>query len=461
MLKLTFVICSLISIYSIRAQDMRSRVNTLVSAFEKSRQFKHAIVSISIAETSGGKIVYEKNSQSGLAPASCLKILTAATALDLFGEDFRYQTKFGYTGTVSDGILDGNIIITGSGDPSLGSERFKETHPDNICGELQLQLNNRGIESVRGVWQTDPRQTTDVEIPGGWIWDDIGNYYGAGFSVFNWHENSYRIFMKPGKKVGDPVVIVEKRPQNNFPVRSEITTGKKGSGDNAYVYFKPGTDSMIYRGTVPCCIDSFDIDAAMPDPARQMIMRLSTCVGTGNNKKENLPLTAVTSFYTHRSPTLAELTKPFLQKSINLYGESFLHLINTKNNSSDASGDLISFVQEFWEKKGIDKSAMQIEDGSGLSPGNRITTDALVKVLLYAGSRPWFSSFYDALPVINGLKMKSGYIEGTRSYTGFIKSKTGKEYCFSLIVNNYDKSFATVTASIFQLLDQLSKSGLD
>lgn len=458
MLKLTFVIYGLISIYSTHAQDLRGRIGALFAAFENGSQFKHATVSICIAETAGGKIVFEKNSRIGLAPASCLKVLTAVTVLDLFGEDFRYQTKFGYTGTISEKILEGNIVVTGSGDPSLGSDRFKETDPDLLCTNLRRELNARGIQVVPGKWMTDPAQQTGIQIPGGWVWDDIGNYYGAGYSLLNWHENSYRIFIKPGSKEFEPVIITGKYPENHFPVKSEIVSGKKGSGDNAYVYFQPASNLIIYRGTVPCCVDSFSIDAAMPDPPLQMMERLRSCVGNGSYRKQDYPVSAITNFYIHRSPTLSELMKPFLQKSINLYGESFLHLIGTKDTSTNASVDDVEYVRNYWERLGIEKSAMQIQDGSGLSPGNRITTAALVKVLLHAKKQSWYNGFYNALPVINGLKMKSGYIEGVRSYTGLIKSKTGKEYCFSLIVNNYDKSSSSVTSTMFQFLTSVGKA---
>ncbi len=455
MVKLTLVFAGLISIYNIKAQDPASGIRTAFQSFEKNPELRNAAVSLCVADISSGKIVFEKNSQTGLAPASCLKVLTAVTVLEMFGKDYRFQTRFGYTGTISGEMLDGNIIITGSGDPSLGSERFKETSPSQICAEVEKRLKNKGIKGVRGGWQTDPFQNTEVHIPGGWPWEDIGNYYGAGFSLLNWHENSYRIYLRPGKKERDPVVITNKIPGSDFPVRNEIVSGKKGSGDNAYIFFKPVSDSIIYRGTIPCCVDSFDIDAAMPDPANQIISFLSSCTGNGSQQKQIFPFTAVTNFYTYQSPTIGVLTKPFLQKSINLYGESFLYLIGTKPTSTFGSGESIDILKEFWQKNGIEKTAIQIFDGSGLSPSNRITTDALVKVLLYAKKRSWFPDFFDGLPVINGIKMKSGAIEGVRSYTGYLKSENGKEYCFSLIVNNFSGSSSELTSKIFSLLSKV------
>ncbi|MEP6926922.1 MAG: D-alanyl-D-alanine carboxypeptidase, partial [Ginsengibacter sp.] len=105
--------------------------------------------------------------------------------------------------------------------------------------------------------------------------------------------------------------------------------------------------------------------------------------------------------------------------------------------------------------KGIDPAAMNIIDGSGLSPGNRVTTATLVRVMEYAKKQNWFSSFYNALPEINGIKMKSGSIGGVVSYTGFIKSKKGDDYTFAFIVNNFDGSANEVRKKMWSLLDLL------
>ena len=94
-------------------------------------------------------------------------------------------------------------------------------------------------------------------------------------------------------------------------------------------------------------------------------------------------------------------------------------------------------------------------DGSGLSPANRVTTHSLVTVMQFAKGRPWFAAFYNALPETNGIKMKDGYINGVRSYTGYLKSKNGNEYVFSFIVNNFDGSAGTVREKMWKVLDLL------
>jgi D-alanyl-D-alanine carboxypeptidase/D-alanyl-D-alanine-endopeptidase (penicillin-binding protein 4) len=140
---------------------------------------------------------------------------------------------------------------------------------------------------------------------------------------------------------------------------------------------------------------------------------------------------------------------------VNLFGEALIKAMayeKFKNGSTDTG---IALVKEYWSKHGIEKSALNMIDGSGLSPANRITANSLVSVLQFAKSRPWFSLFYNALPEINGIKMKDGYISGVRSYTGYVKSKNGTDYIFAFIVNNFDGSASTAREKIWELLNIL------
>jgi len=155
------------------------------------------------------------------------------------------------------------------------------------------------------------------------------------------------------------------------------------------------------------------------------------------------------------SPPIDSLNYWFLKKSINLFGEAFVKTIafeKTKFGSADTG---IAIIKDFWSKRGIEKSALNIIDGSGLSPANRVTTTALVTVMQYARQQSWFSSFYYDLPQINGITMKDGYINGVRSYTGFIKNKKGDEYTFSFIINNFNGNPSDAREKMWKLLDIL------
>ena len=156
------------------------------------------------------------------------------------------------------------------------------------------------------------------------------------------------------------------------------------------------------------------------------------------------------------SPLLDSMNYWFMRKSINLYGEALVKALAFRQQNHNVTTEKgIEIIKNFWAAQGSEKSAINIIDGSGLSPQNRVTTHALVKVLQYAKTRPWYQSFYESLPVFNGMKIKSGSIGGARSFAGYHTSSTGNQYVFAIIVNNYDGSSGAIVQKMYKVLDVL------
>src|SRR6185503_18053206 len=126
------------------------------------------------------------------------------------------------------------------------------------------------------------------------------------------------------------------------------------------------------------------------------------------------------------SPPLDSIVYWFMKKSINLYGEALIRTMAYEKTQTGTTEKGVELLRNFWAERGIDKGALNILDGSGLSPQNRVTTDAQVKALQYARTRPWYNSFYYAMPEYNGMKMKSGSIGGARAFAGYHTAKDGK-----------------------------------
>ena len=112
-------------------------------------------------------------------------------------------------------------------------------------------------------------------------------------------------------------------------------------------------------------------------------------------------------------------------------------------------------VKQFWQDKGIDKGSLRMMDGSGLSPSNRLTTNALVTALQYARDKPWYTSFENALPIYNGMKLKSGTMGGVKAFAGYHTNKEGTDFTVAMIVNDYEGTSSDVTQKMFQVLDEL------
>jgi D-alanyl-D-alanine carboxypeptidase/D-alanyl-D-alanine-endopeptidase (penicillin-binding protein 4) len=272
------------------------------------------------------------------------------------------------------------------------------------------------------------------------------------------------VILRSAKKIGDPVVMVQTIPAHieGISLNIELRSAEKGSGDKAYIYLPYDQAEGSVRGTIPINEKRFVISGSMPKPARQMaftlygqlthdtIKKIDSTYNLAGRKSDSSKI-----FYTYTSPSLDSINYWFLKKSVNLYGEALLKTIafeKTKHGSTDTG---VNIIKDFWSKKGIDKRALNLIDGSGLSPANRITASSLTTVLQYAKKQVWFSSFYNALPVINRIKMKSGSIGGVSSYAGYLKSGNGTEYTFAFIINNYNGSGSAIKEKMWKLLDLL------
>lgn len=451
------------------AQTIQQQVNAAFSQLSMDTQFTHAAISMYVVNSKTGEVVFSKNEQLGLAPASCQKIVTGISAFELLGKNYSYKTFLGYDGIIKDGKLTGNLIITGSGDPTLGSWRWPQTKRELLFANILAAIRKKSISSIDGGIYINDLNFSFQPIPDGWIWQDIGNYYGAGAWGFNWNENQFDLNLKPGIKPGDQTEIISTSPvdlKNEFT--NIITTGLRGSGDNAYIYAAPFSEKLFSTGTIPAGENKFTISGSMPNPplyfakSLQDYFNKNKMVNNGeadsysnilmNKGKAPMQINIIDSLI---SPSLDSINYWFLKKSVNLYGEALVKTIAYEKLQMGNTDSGMSIIKKFWGGKGIDKASLKIIDGSGLSPANRITTKALVSMLQFARNQPWFGSFYNALPVINGITMKDGYITGVRAYTGFIKSSNGMEYSFSFIVNNFDGSAGTVREKMWRLLDIL------
>ncbi len=454
------------------SQNIEVKLLNAVKQLETDSQLKHAIITLYVVDSKTGKVIFDKNSQIGLAPASCLKVVTSASAFELLGKDFKYKTYIG-TDPQGDNNFDaGSLFIIGQGDPTLGSWRWKNTTDTSVFAKISTILKKNKLVRFEKNLYVDDLWYGLLPMPEGWIWQDIGNYYGAPCFGFNWHENQYDLILQPGEKIGWPATIILTKPKlPYFNFQNNIATAAKGSGDNTIIYSSPFSNLAFTTGTIPLQQENFTISGSMANPANVFkdalvdhLLKAGITIqpesySYAENILANKPVYKAMHYADSLlSPSLDSINYWFLQKSINLYGEAFLKSIAKKyypfikDNIYDTA---ISILKEFWSKNGIEKSALHIIDGSGLSPANRVTTNALVTVMQYARQQNWYSSFYNALPEQNGIKMKSGYIGGVRSYTGYVKSKTGAEYTFSFIINNFDGSPGAVREKMWRLLNIL------
>ncbi len=439
------------------AQNIAQKLDAATKNLLNSAPAYSANLSFYIAEESGS-FVYEYQGNKGLSTASTQKIFTAAAALEILGKNYTYKTVSSYSGTISNGILNGNLFISSNGDPTLGSWRYDGYKPENFKQKLISAIKNKGISKISGDLVLDDVYFDFQTIPGGWPWDDLGNYYGAGLWSINWRENQFDMNMSGNDIKGFNVEM------NDVKWVNDVKTA--GSSDQSLIFTAPYSNVALINGTLPA--KSITVSGSMPNPPLTLGNEVKKWLNEagiefqGNiltnsmqriEGKQQFSIPKNNIFFTYDSPTLDKIVYWFLRKSVNLYGETFIKTLGKekKNNGSFSAG--VDFLKDFWKSKGINASMINFADGSGLSPQNYVSARAEVQALLYAKKQPWFSSYFEGFPEQNGMKMKSGTIRDSKSFAGYHTSATGKKYVFAIIINNYQGE--NISDALYKVLNHL------
>ena len=406
-----------------------------------------------------GNFIFESNGNKGLSTASTQKIFTAAAALETLGKDFQYVTTAHYSGTISAGNLSGNLWVTSTGDPTLGSWRYDGYKPENFKQKLIQSLKEKGITKIAGDLVIDDSYFDFQTIPGGWPWDDIGNYYGAGVWGVNWRENQLDMQMSGGeiKKLNIDL------PQVNWV--NDVKTG--GSSDQSLIFTAPHSNVAHINGTLPS--KSITVSGSTPNPPLSFGYEMKSWLNeagielngkvtsTSEQKIEGTKVSIApenNTLLVYKSPTLDKIIFWFMRKSVNFYGETLIKTLGKEKKNEGSFDAGISYLKEFWKSKGINSAMINFADGSGLSPQNYVAARAEVQALLWSKKQPWFNEFFDGFPTQgNGMKMKSGTMRNTKSFAGYHTSKDGKKYVFAIIINNYQGGNSS--DALYQVLNEL------
>lgn len=405
-----------------------------------------------------GNFIYEYQGNKGLSTASTQKIFTAGAALEALGKSYTYKTTSSYSGNISGGNLNGNLFISSTGDPTLGSWRYEAYKPEVFKQKLIDAVKKSGIKKISGDLVIDDSYFDHQTIPGGWPWNDLGNYYGAGVWGINWRENQFDININGNEFKSFSY------PLEGVNWLNDLKVG--GSSDQSLIFTAPHSDVALINGTLPA--KTVTVSGAVPNPPLQLGAEVkqwlkdsgidfSGKVVTNSQLeiegKKALQAPKNNIILTYESPTLDKIIYWFLRKSINFYGETLIKTLGKEKKGDPSFKSGVAYLKEFWKSKGINPNMINFADGSGLSPQNYVAAKAEVQALLYARKQPWFESYYEGFPTHdNGMKMKSGTMSDTKSYAGYHTSKDGKKYVFSIIINNYEGSGSTELQKILNVL---------
>ena len=436
--------------------------NTALNTFINSTNLKYSGIGIKVIDLETGNIVCKHNENLSLCPASTLKLLTTASALEILGDQYKYQTSLCAVGNINEaGVLDGFLFINGSGDPSLGSE-YLNTDKEAFLKDWVSALQTAGIKKVTGGIQVSANPDCCESVSVKWILEDVGNYFAPEVYPISVFDNTYRLYLQSGIPGATPE-ITRTDPEMNLIFKNCLKAAANNM-DSAYIRGLPATKERFLYGSIPSGKSDFVIKGAIPNPPlflaeyfqkylnKNGIIVEGYISGTQRKIASNDKILKVTYSY-----SLPEIIKVTNFKSNNLFAEYLFYTIGKeKTNISDCTyipKQSASYMKEFWKNKGIDMSGAFIYDGCGLSPSDAIPAGLLTDLLVYMRKKSNFSQiFYNSLPeagkegtVQNFLKtkkpgviarIKSGSISDVQSYAGYIE-KDGKKYAFAIIINNF------------------------
>jgi len=438
-----------------------------------------ASVCLAVSDNRTGEVLIKSEPQQSLVPASILKLITTATALEVFGPDFRFETSLTTSGIIRNDTLIGDLQIIGGGDPTLGSMYFPENN--HFMEDWIKELKSKNIKVIRGNLILDATICESQSIPNTWIWEDIGNYYGAGASGISVYDNQYDIHLTSGKEAGMPTTVRQIDPEiPDLELQNEVLSSDINS-DQAYVFGSPMEYRRVIRGTIPKNKSDFVVRASMPNPSAILaneFMKKLTANGisiSGVTKFEKAHdvdnLSLVLSI--NQSPPLRELIKVTNYESVNLFAEHLLKHLAFRNSGLGTTKDGCKFIVEFWKAKGLDMNGFFMNDGSGLSRFNAITAIQMVNILDYMKTKSIYSNdFYESLATVgkgtlNGfrntnfpnqcLHAKSGSMTRVRSFAGYLTTDSKRELSFSIMLNNFSCSQTEATKKIEEILVDLRK----
>jgi D-alanyl-D-alanine carboxypeptidase/D-alanyl-D-alanine-endopeptidase (penicillin-binding protein 4) len=416
--------------------------------------------------------LYSLNAGKLMMPASTMKVVTLAGAAEKLGWDFRYETRLVPLGTISDGVLHGDMLVVGSGDPSIDDWDGAATR---LFGEWSDRLKAAGVYAIEGRIIGDDNAFDDEGIGFGWSWDDLGASFAAGVSALQFNENAAQVTVSAGNAVGETAALAVVPEAGGPSVRNLVITASASSAASIERRRVPGTGQLELRGSVPLRGRPVVLNVSVDNPTLYFVTALREGLtangidvrGTAVDiddldaapaRGDAVPLVV------HQSPPFSTLAATLMQYSQNQYAETFLKTIGTVAGTGTTAGGRVA-VRSVLENWRIATAGLIQVDGSGLSRYNYVTPQTLVDVLSHvAGDERLRGPYEAALPVAGrdralatrmkgtpaegNARIKTGSMNNVRAMSGYVRTADGDKLAFAILANNFEMpATAVITAA--------------
>ena len=428
-----------------------------------------------------GETLYARNPKKLMMPASNMKIVTLAASADRLGWDYTYTTRFFSVGPIDAGVLQGDVLVVGSGDPSFGLTDGSAASAFDACAE---RLKAMGVRTILGRIIGDDNAFDDEGLGFGWSWDDLPDDYAAAVSALQFDENAARVTVTPGPAAGEIAGVGIEPPGSGLTIDSRLRTGAEGSTASIQATRLPGSSRLELRGSIPLgsapttrfvsvdnptlfLVNAFrdgliarGIDVRGPALDIDDIDDIDHIDHVANAR----PRDHAIELTTHRSPPLSMLAMRLMKASQNLYAETLLKTLGAASGTPTALAGRTQ-AEVALQAWGIAADGMILRDGSGLSRYDYVTPETLVTILTHvAGDEKLRGPFDASLPIAGRdgtlatrmkgtpaegmVRAKTGSMANVRALSGYATSTAGEPLVFSIIANNFEAPGAFIVNAI-------------
>ena len=476
---------SILCVLLLSATHAQNSIQRTIDGFGSDPLMQNASISILVYDLNSKEVLGELAPDMSLPTASTMKLIATATALEVLGAGYQFATRVYYTGYIdSTGVLHGDLIVKGGGDPTLGSRYYKNLNRNPHFMEKWVEaVHEAGIRSINGRVIGDARVLSHNMLPAGWSWGDMGNYYGAGPSGLTVYDNMVEHYFSSGRNAGDPTnvdSIYPEIPEYSFLNRVQAANV---SGDNAYLYGAPYQPDRFGEGQIPRSKNDFLVKGSMPDPAYTVAWEFdkrlfdSGIIATGKATTfRRIEMMGDTIPSDDEKIELAATYSPYLSSiaywtnmlSVNLFAEHMVTAVGLRRGGVGSTYSGTEMITRFWQSKGLDMTGFYMNDGSGLSRSNAVSARHFVRILEYMNASSNADTFRSTLPVAGtsgtltywcrgsraqgNLMAKSGSMTRVKSHAGYVKSMSGRSLAFAIIVNNYNATSAQLKVRIEKIM---------
>jgi len=421
--------------------------------------------------------LFELNPGNLLVPGSGMKIVAVASAAEAVGWDYTFETTLLATGPVTGGVLHGDLVITGNGDPSvLGRAGNDSLTPWTAA------LRARGIGRIDGRIIGDDNAVEEPRPGFAWSWEDLAYAYGALAGALNLGENALALVVRAGTAENAAATIESPSEAGDVSIVNHATTGPAGSTALLWPEWLPGDTRLTIEGSIPLGSPPVRLGVASGNPTRWFARFVRARLIADGIEVSGDALDVddlghppdeahADVLYVHRSRPLGDIVEPLLKDSINLYAEAVLRLA-TGRNGRRATGAALDATRARLESWGIPKDGIQMVDGSGLSRRNVVAPETLLAILLRAYDPSGSSPFMRGLPVAGrdgtlasrmkgtaaegNVVAKTGTLSNARTLAGYVKTADGEPLAFVIMVNNFEGTGADVIGTIDRMAARLA-----